>query len=111
MSSTPTIPSDFQSIFDAALRDYSKQTGINLATHPCAQDLQNCRSPDDLLNVLQDKANQFQEYRDGNRKLINFLKPIVQVLHTLSGVLAEATAPVSRSDQSILSDHLLRFRR
>jgi hypothetical protein len=40
--------------------------------------------------------------------LINFLKPIVQVLHTLSGVLAEATAPVSPSDQSILSDHLLR---
>ena len=109
MSSTHTIPSDFQSIFDAALCDYSKQTGINLATHPCTQDLQNCRSPDDLLNVLQDKAIQFQEYRDGNRKLINSLKPIVQVLHTISGVLAEATAPVSPSDRSILSDHLLRF--
>jgi hypothetical protein len=103
MSSTPTIqvPSDFQSIFDAALCDYSEQTGINLASYPFAQDLQNCRSPDDLLNVLQDKANQFQEYRDGNRKLINCLKPIVQVLHTLSGVLAEATPPVSPSDGSI----------
>jgi fungal STAND N-terminal Goodbye domain len=97
MSSAPTSSSNIQSIFDAALSDYSKQTGIDLATYPFAQDLQDCRSADDLLNVLQDRAKQFQTYRDGSRKLINCLKPVVRILHTLSGFLAEATAVVSLS--------------
>ena len=95
MSSTPTLPSDFQSIFDTALYNYTKQTGINLATYPYARVLQSCRSADDLFNVLQDKAKQFQAYRDGNRKLVNCLKPVVQILHTVSGILGDATAPVS----------------
>jgi hypothetical protein len=102
MSSVPTS-SNIQLIFDAALSDYSKQTGIDLSTYPFAQDLQDCRSADDLLNVLQDRAKQFQTYRDGNRKLINCLKPVVRILHTLSGFLAEATAVVSLPSQSVLS--------
>jgi len=99
MSSATTSSSNFQSLFDAALSDYTKQTGINLATQPFAQDLQYCHSADDLLNVLQERAKQFQTYRDGNRKLLNCLKPIVQTLHTVSGVLAEASSPVSTTDQ------------
>jgi hypothetical protein len=106
MSSTSTSTSNFQSIFDAALSDYSKQTGIDLATHTLAQDLQNFHSPDVFLDLLQDRAKQFQAYRDGNRKLINCLKPVVQVLHTLSGILAQTTASVRPPNYSILSNHL-----
>jgi len=95
MSSTVTSSSKFQSIFDAALSDYAKQTGIDLATHPSAQTLQNCDSAEAILDVLQDKANQFQAYRDGNRKLMNCLKPVVQVLHAVSGILGEAATLVS----------------
>jgi len=95
MSSTANSSSNFQSIFDAALSDYAKQTGIDLATHPSAQTLQNCNDADAILDVLQDKANQFQAYRDGNRKLINCLKPVVQVLHAVSGILGEAATLVS----------------
>jgi len=95
MSSTVTSSSKFQSIFDAALSDYAKQTGIDLATHPSAQTLQNCDSAEAILDVLQDKANQFQAYRDGNCKLMNCLKPVVQVLHTVSGILGEAATLVS----------------
>ena len=95
MSLTSTLPSDFQSIFDTALYNYTKQTGINLATYPYARDLQHCQSADDLFNVLQDKAKQFQAYRDGNRKLVNCLKPVVQILHTVSGILGDAAALVS----------------
>jgi len=98
MSSATASSSNFQSLFDAALCDYTKQTGINLAAQPFAQDLQHCQSADDLLNVLQERAKQFRAYRDGNRKLLNCLKPIVQTLHTVSGVLAEAS-PVSTTDQ------------
>ena len=99
-SATATASSsNFQSLFDAALCDYTEQTGINLATQPFAQHLQHCHSADDLLNVLQEKAKQFQAYRDGNRKLLDCLKPIVQILHTVSGVLAEASSPVSTTNQ------------
>ena len=102
----PTIPSTisssstsstFQLIFDAALSDYTKQTGIDLVTHPSAQALQNCRSADAVLDLLQGKgrAKQFQVYRDGNRKLIDCLRQVVQVLHTVSGILNEAATSVS----------------
>jgi ankyrin repeat protein len=41
-----------RSVLDAALSNYSKQTGIDLSTYPYyAQDLQNCC--DDLFSVLQ----------------------------------------------------------
>ena len=93
--SSSTTSSNFQLIFDAALSDYTKQTNIDLAIHPSAQTLQNCPSADAVFDLLQDRAKQFQAYRDGNRKLINCLKPVVQVLHTVSGVLNEAAAFVS----------------
>jgi fungal STAND N-terminal Goodbye domain len=95
MSSTATTSSNFQAIFDAALSDYAKQTGIDLATHPFAQTLQNCDSADEIFDLLRDKANQFQAYREGNRKLISCLKPVVQILHTVAGILGEAATLVS----------------
>jgi hypothetical protein len=76
------------------LSDYAKQTGINLATHPCAPSLQSCESVDAILELLQYKANQFQAYRDGNRKLLDCLKPVVQVLHAVAGVLGGAATLV-----------------
>jgi hypothetical protein len=101
MSSTVNTSSNFQSILDTALSDYADQTGIDLATHPSAQTLQNCNSADAILDLLGDRAKQFQAYRDGNRKLINCLKPIVQVLHTVSGILGEVGAIVSQPNQLI----------
>jgi len=107
MSSTPNFSSNFQPILDSALSDYAKQTGIDLARHPSAQSLQNCNDADAILDLLRDKAKQFQAYRDGNRKLINCLKPVVHVLHAVSGILGEAAAMVSLANQPILSDRIL----
>jgi fungal STAND N-terminal Goodbye domain len=107
MSPTATTAANFQAIFDAALSDYAKQTGIDLPTHPFAQTLQSCDSADAIFNLLQDKANQFQAYRDGNRKLINCLKPVVQVLHTVTGILGEAASLVSPMNQLALYDCIL----
>ena len=93
--SSSTTSSNFQFIFDAALSNYTNQTSIDLITHPSAQTLQNCHSVDAIFDLLQDRAKQFQAYRDGNRKLIDCLKPVVQVLHTVSGILNEAATSVS----------------
>ncbi|KAH9166450.1 hypothetical protein EDB89DRAFT_218396 [Lactarius sanguifluus] len=74
----------FQAILDKALADYHDQVGVEL------DELRGRDSPDDILKLLEDKANAFRVYRDGNRKLINWLSPVVRGIHTLSGVLGEA---------------------
>jgi len=79
----------FQPILDAALADYSEQIGIDLAKQPFADRLQSCHTPDDILRLLEDKANEFKDFREGNRKLIDCLKPVVNVIHGFSGVLGE----------------------
>ena len=82
----------FQAILDKALDDYREQIGIALDKHPFADELRGRGSPDEILKLLEAKANAFQAYRDGNRKLINWLSPVVQVIHTLSGVIGQAVS-------------------
>jgi hypothetical protein len=89
---------------------YTKQTGIDLEAHPFAQSLQNCSSVEAILDLLRDKAKQFQDYRDGIRKLINSLEHVVQVLHVVSGILGEAATMVSLVNQLILSSLILDVR-
>ena len=84
-------PSRFQSILDNALQDYTNQTGVDLTKHDFAGLLQRCNSPDDALSVLRDKANDFKENRDGNRKLINKIAPVMQLVHLFDGVLRKST--------------------
>ena len=86
----------FQSILDKALAEYHEQIGIELDKHPFAHELRGRDSLDDVLKLLEDKANTFKAYRDGNRKLINWLNPVVQVIHALSGVLGQAVSLMSR---------------
>jgi hypothetical protein len=82
----------FQAILAKALADYWGQIGVDLDKHPFANELRGRDSPDEVLKLLEDKAKAFKVYRDGNRKLINWLTPVVQVVHTLSGVLGEAVS-------------------
>ncbi|KAH9166457.1 hypothetical protein EDB89DRAFT_1910685 [Lactarius sanguifluus] len=79
----------FRAILDKALADYHDQIGVELDKHPFADQLRGRDSPDDVLKLLEDKANEFRVYRDGNRKLIDGLSPVVKVIHTLSGILGE----------------------
>ncbi|KAH9180752.1 hypothetical protein EDB89DRAFT_1900546 [Lactarius sanguifluus] len=68
----------FQPILDAAFADYTN--------------FKPCHSPDDVLKLLEAKANEFKDHREGNRKLIDCLKPVVNVIHAFSGVLGEAVS-------------------
>ena len=89
MSSIVTPSSNFKVIFDLALANYCEHTGIDLSQYPpeLAEKLQNRQSPDAILELLQEKVNEFKDFRNGNHKLINCLRPVVQVLHEFSGVL------------------------
>jgi hypothetical protein len=106
MSSTTTSSPNFQSILDAALDNYTRQTGIDLTKHPSADKLQTCRSPDDVLQILSERESAFNEYRDKNCNMIDRLRPVVQVVHTFSGVLGEAAGLVSSVIAFSLSDRI-----
>jgi hypothetical protein len=85
--------SRFRSILDNALHDFTQQTGVNLAKYDFVNQLESCHSPDEVIWLLRDKAKKFKEYREGNRKLISRITPLVQVVHVLSRFLGEAFSP------------------
>jgi len=93
-SVTPT--SNFQ-LITKALQDYAKQTGIDLAKHPSAKQLELLDSPDAVLRIFQERENAFKNYRDRNRTLINCLRPAVKTLHAFSGVIGDAASLVSHT--------------
>jgi hypothetical protein len=95
MSSTTTPSSNFQSILDAALNDYSMKTGIDLTQHSSAEKLQTCRSYEDVIQLLLESESEFNDYRDKYRKLIDYIRPVVEVVHAFSSVLGEAAGLVS----------------
>ncbi|KAH8980477.1 hypothetical protein EDB92DRAFT_2107208 [Lactarius akahatsu] len=88
------VSTSFKPVLDAALADYTNQVGIDLATYPLSDALRSCDSSDDVLKILEDNANKFKDYRDGNHKLLNWLSPVVHVVHTLSAVLGASIALV-----------------
>ena len=95
MSSTAQATSNFQSIINAALADYAKQTGIDLTRNPFAEKIELSNSPEAILDLLQEREKAFKEYREGNRRLISRISPAVKVLHAFSGILSEAVTLVS----------------
>ena len=91
---TTSSPS-FRLIIDA-FDDYAKQVGEDLTNNPLADALRACDSPNAVLDLLQEKAHAFKEYREGDHKLIGCLKPVVQVVQGFSGILGDAISFVSR---------------
>jgi hypothetical protein len=98
-SNTTSATSNFKAFFDAALKDYTKKTGKDLCDldHPLASKLDSCDSPDSILNVFQEQAREFGEFRKGDTKLLKWLKPIVKILHPISTnkVLGDSVSSVN----------------
>ena len=76
-------PSRSQVLFEAAMQDYEKKTGIVLAKHPLAERLQNCDTVESVSAVFQEQTQAFSDFRGGD-KVLKPLKTIVSVLHKLS---------------------------
>jgi hypothetical protein len=86
-------PSTIQSIIDA-LADYTKVTVIDLSKNPFATAIERSNSPEAILELLQEREKAFKEYRDGNRRLIGCLGPLVKTIQAFSGILGEAISLV-----------------
>jgi hypothetical protein len=90
--SLPTASStNFQSVLDAALDSYFKQTGVDITKHPSAEKLQNCQSPEDVIQLLSEGETAFKDYRDKN--LIGHLRSVVRIVYAFSGILGDAFQP------------------
>jgi hypothetical protein len=77
--------SHLQVLFEAALQDYEKQTGIALAKHPLADKLQNCDSVESVTAVLGEQVQAFSEFREKDR-IFKPLKKVISVLYNLSAI-------------------------
>jgi len=86
--------SNFQSIFNAALKAYQKKTKSDLLAHPLAAQLQACSSPDDIFAILQDKVNEFDQSTSRDERLSRWLNPTINVLLAFSATLGEGVGLV-----------------
>ena len=87
VSSNPDMShasSSFQSLFDAALKDYTNQTGTRLDEHPFATQFETCDSVESISSILQQNAQAFREFRGEDGKIMKSLKCTVHILYTLS---------------------------
>ena len=84
---TPSTSSNFQLVFDSALKAYKKRTKNDLLAHPLADRLKACKSANSILTVLQELV---QELNQTQRRNTKWLEPTVNVLlafsETLGGV-------------------------
>ena len=82
--------SHFRVLFESALHDYQRQTGMTLANHPLAERLQNCDSVASVTAVLREQARAFSEFGrgDGRLRIMKPLKRVVSVLYLLSASTA-----------------------
>jgi hypothetical protein len=94
---TTSTSSNFQLTLNAALDKYTKRTGKDLFKHPLASRIEGCKSPDAILTIFQEQSRAFDEFRNGNPKLINWLTPIVNRLHTVSTCAVLSAASIGAS--------------
>ena|ERR1700761_945328 len=94
MSSSIQVTPKFQPIFNEALSEFKKKTGKDLTTHPLAEEINACDSLEDILIVLQGKANELNQSKSGDERLIKWLTPTVNVLNALSATLGEGVGTV-----------------
>ena len=73
------------------MKAYEKKTKNDLLAHPLAAQLQACKSPGDILAVLQEKVNEF----DQNERFSQWLHPTVHVLYSFSATLGAGVGLVS----------------
>ena len=91
-SSPPTFDMSNQSgssrlrvLFQTALDDYEKKTGIELNKHPLAECLQDCNSVEAITDILRERAQNLDKFREKD-KVLKPLKKVLTVLHIISSV-------------------------
>jgi len=93
-TSLSSSSSVLEALFSKALAEYTQQTGENLLDCPLASKIDSCNSAESLLSIFHERAQEFEEVRNGDPNLILWLRSTLNDLQTLSA----KTRPVSPSD-------------
>lgn len=105
----PDASSYFEGIFNAAVREYEKQTGTKFTKHPLAEKLLACNSADSITDILEEQAQKFHKFEGNKGTIMKSIKISVDVLYTLSSkVLGPAISLVRPNHSSgflILNRH------
>jgi hypothetical protein len=94
---TSASSSNFQLIFDDALKTYEKRTKNDLLAHPLAAQLQHCNSPSSILDVLRQQVQELNQSQRRNERWTRWLDPTVKVLHAFAETLGEGVSLVCLS--------------
>ncbi|KAI0277603.1 hypothetical protein BGY98DRAFT_1187061 [Russula aff. rugulosa BPL654] len=63
---------------------------MDLSKNPFATAIERANSSGAILELLQEREEEFKDYREGNRRLISCLRPAVNTIQAFSGILGEA---------------------
>ena len=78
----------FRELFDSALRAYEKETGVTLANHRLAMELQHCDTIEGITGLLQNQAKDF-------RKCETITKSVETMVSILTPLSLAASLPDS----------------
>ena len=114
-TSSSNQTSNFQVIFNNALKTYERRTKKDLLAHPLALQLQTCDSHSSILTVLQRQVQELNQSQSSDERLTKWLDPTVKVLYTFSETLGESISlvcpVVSESSRFAFSYLLYRYSR
>lgn len=80
-----TNPSNSSPNFDVALDDFKTRTGHDLSSHSFSAVIDSCTTPKAILYEYRKQVRKnYNQYRKGDSRLMNALKPIVHGLYTMS---------------------------
>ena len=99
---TPGSSSQFKAILDAALNEYKTKTGIDLRNNPLGKELQSCESSEAVLGIIQRHAKAFDKFRAGDKALMKWIGPSVDVLFTISSTLGAGVSIVRSTNYNHL---------
>ena len=92
---TAASASNFNAIFEKALKAYTKKTKQDLTANPLATQLQECNSPEAIMTILQDQIDQFRQSQRGDERLQKWLSPTINVLYAFSETLGQGVGLVN----------------
>jgi hypothetical protein len=94
-SPTADSSSNYQVIFDNALKVYETKTGKDLKSDPMLRTLETCDSPDAVLAILGRQFPGVDQSGSSDERLTNWVNPVVNVLYNFAGTIGGAVGLVS----------------
>jgi hypothetical protein len=94
-SPTANSSSNYQVIFDNALKAYRTKTGKDLKSDPLLRSLETCNSPEAVLVLLRRQIPGVDQSGSSDERLTRWVNPVVNVLYNFAETIGGAVGLVS----------------